>query len=98
MLNIESSDGVLTIKIMGDCSVKSAVTVSNELQDALKSADSEVELDLSEVEEIDTAGVQVLVVLRREARLLSKRLSIVAHSPASNNILTTFGLNDYFEN
>ena len=97
MIDIESRDGVSTLKVQGELSVRSAVEIHEELQNALKAGEGEVVLDLSEVEEMDTAGAQVLVVMRREARLMNKHFSIIAHSPASHNVLETFGLYDYFE-
>jgi anti-sigma B factor antagonist len=41
-----------------------------------------VDLDLSLVGEIDTAGLQLLIFARQEASRASKKLNIVAHSQA----------------
>lgn len=41
-----------------------------------------LELDLSHVGEVDTAGVQLLLLLKREAQRLGKEARIVNHSPA----------------
>ena len=45
----------------------------------LGSAD-ELELDLMQVGEIDTAGLQLLILLKKEAQRSGKHLAIVAHS------------------
>lgn len=46
-----------------------------------------VELDLSGVGEIDSAGFQLLVLIKREAARLGKTASIVAHSQCVQEVL-----------
>lgn len=43
---------------------------------------SETELDLAGVSEIDTAGVQLLILAKREAKRLGKTLRFTNHSQA----------------
>ena len=47
----------------------------------------ELELDLLQVGEIDTAGLQLLILLKKEAQRSGKRLSIVAHSQAVRAVI-----------
>ena len=54
--------------------------------DALGSTD-ELELDLMQVGDIDTAGLQLLILLKKEAQRTGKRLSIVAHSQAVRAVI-----------
>lgn|SRR5690554_3565277 len=49
-------------------------------------------LDLSSVEEIDTAGVQLLLMLKREAESRSCRLTIAAPSEPVRAIFNLYGL------
>jgi len=56
------------------------------LLDALGSTD-ELELDLMQVGDIDTAGLQLLILLKKEAQRSGKRLSIVAHSQAVRAVI-----------
>ena len=49
------------------------------LLDALSACD-ELELDLAQVGEIDSAGLQLLLLLKREAQLGGKRVILVRHS------------------
>lgn len=54
-----------------------------ELKQRLTSAileNDEIELDLTQVDQIDTTGLQLLIFARREASRAHKRLSIVAQS------------------
>lgn len=62
---------------------------------ALSTAD-EMEVDLSEVSEMDTAGMQVLVLLKREARAAGKTVRLTAHSPATLEVIDRFNLASYF--
>lgn len=63
-----------------------ALDQKQQLLDALSNAD-ELELDLMQVGEIDTAGLQLLILLKKEAQRAGKRLSIVAHSQAVRAVI-----------
>ncbi|HTY04679.1 MAG TPA: STAS domain-containing protein [Rhodocyclaceae bacterium] len=55
-----------------------------------------VELDLSRVAEMDTAGFQILVLAKRESQRLGRELHIVAHSPAVREVLESYNMLGYF--
>ncbi len=55
-----------------------------------------LELDLSHVDELDTAGLQVLMLAKREAQRQQKQLSIVAHSPEVQEVFDLLGLAGWF--
>lgn len=67
------------IALTEDLTIYHALDQKQMLLDALN-ARSELELDLSGVREIDTAGLQLLVMLKKEALRTGKRCGIVAHS------------------
>jgi len=52
----------------------------------------ELEIDLSHVAEIDTAGFQLLLLTKREAAQQNKKARIVAHSPAVREVLDFFNM------
>lgn len=56
------------------------------LLDALAATDR-LELDLSQVGVIDGAGLQLLILLKREAQRADKSVRIVAHSPAVSAVI-----------
>ena len=56
------------------------------LLDALAAAD-ELELDLLQVGEIDTAGLQLLILLKKEAQRAGKQVTVVAHSQAVRSVI-----------
>lgn len=58
-----------------------ALELKQLLLDALAETD-ELELNLSQVAEMDAAGLQLLVLLKKEAQKAGKRVRIVAHSQA----------------
>lgn len=64
-----------------DMTIYAAQEIKAELLAAL-TAQQELTLDLSGVEEIDLAGLQLLILLKREAGRCAKTLRLVNHSPA----------------
>jgi len=69
-----------------DMTIYQAQTQKEQLLAALAAADH-LELDLSGVAEMDTAGLQLLMLLKREVLQQGKRLTISGHSPAVQQIL-----------
>ncbi len=56
----------------------------------------ETEIDLSSVDEMDTAGVQLLILVKRESLNEGKVLRLTGHSPASLDVLERYNLGAYF--
>jgi anti-sigma B factor antagonist len=69
-----------------DLTIYHALDQKNMLLDALAAGD-ELELDLLPVSEMDTAGLQLLILLKKEAERSGKRVSIVAHSQAVRAVI-----------
>ena len=69
-----------------DLTIYHAIDQKNTLLDALATSD-ELELDLLPVSEMDTAGLQLLILLKKEAQRSGKRVSIVAHSQAVRAVI-----------
>ena len=69
-----------------DLTIYHALEQKHRLLDALGSTD-ELELDLMQVGDIDTAGLQLLILLKKEAQRTGKRLAIVAHSQAVRAVI-----------
>lgn len=55
-----------------------------------------LELDLSQVNEIDTAGLQLLILAKQEAARQNKSLAIIAHSPSVRETLDFCNLTAFF--
>lgn len=81
--------------IDGTLTIYDAMAGKQALLDALGGS-AELEIDLSAVAEMDTAGVQLLVMLKRAAATAGKQLHLVAHSQASLEALDRYNLAAYF--
>lgn len=78
-----------------DLTIYHALEAKRQLLDAVRSRKT-LELDLSRVNEMDTAGFQLLVLAKREAQRLGRRLAIVAHSPAVLEVIEFYNMVAYF--
>jgi anti-anti-sigma factor len=63
---------------------------------AFLQTDNELEINLANVSEIDTAGLQILILLKREAASNHKKISFVMHSKAVLEILELANLTTLF--
>jgi anti-anti-sigma factor len=55
-----------------------------------------LELDLSQVAEIDSAGLQLLLLAKRESQRHQRTMRIIAHSPAVRSAIDFCNLNAFF--
>jgi anti-sigma B factor antagonist len=72
--------------ITDDLTIYNALDLKQQLLDALASR-KELELNLSQVSEMDSAGLQLLILLKMEAQRAGKSVSIVAHSQAVRAVI-----------
>ncbi|MBC9072362.1 STAS domain-containing protein [Thauera sp. CAU 1555] len=86
---------VQRLAIVEDMTIYNAMMQKQSLVEALAACD-ELELDLSTVAEIDTAGFQLLVLVKREAARLGKQARIVAHSQAVSEVVDFFNMAAHF--
>lgn len=81
----------------GQLTIYDAGALKARLQAALEQADGNgLELDLAQVAEIDTAGLQLLLLARRESQRLQRPLRIVAASAALREVVEFCHLGDFF--
>jgi len=86
---------VTRIAIEGELSIFKVADLRQRLLDAFSEGD-EVEIDLSRVSEVDSAGIQLLVAAKREATMRSKLLRFTGCSPAVLDIIKLFSLVGHF--
>jgi anti-anti-sigma factor len=85
----ETSQGAAAcLAVEGEMTIYRAAELHPVLLDAVRTHDAPA-LDLSEVTEFDCAGMQLLLVARREAQRLGKQLVLQGASPA---VLDAFAL------
>lgn len=75
----------------GPLTIYEAPARKREFLAALDTADI-LELDLSGVEEMDSAGLQLLLLLAREANRSRRTLTLADASPAATEVLDRYGL------
>ncbi len=83
--------GRATLKVEGDLTIYTASEAREVLRSTLDGSPPP-DLDLSGIEELDTAGAQLLVWLKRQAALAGKPLIYVHHSSAVVEVLDLLGL------
>ena len=74
------------LSITDDLTIYHALELKGTLLDALAQT-TDLELNLSQVGEMDTAGLQLLVMLKKEAQRTGKCVHIVAHSQAVSSVV-----------
>lgn len=95
MSETSSATEVGRLTLEADLTIYNAVDTKRQLLDAVH-ANKTVELDLSQVGEMDTAGFQLLVLAKRECQKLDRTLRIVAHSPAVREVIDFYNMAAFF--
>jgi anti-anti-sigma factor len=90
-----TSDGATRLSVDGDLTIYHAAEIKQRLIDGLR-AGPVLELDLSHVGEMDTAGFQLLALAKRESLKLGSALHIVGHSPAVREVIEFFNMVAFF--
>lgn len=83
------------VVVQGSLTIYDATADKQTLLQALDDA-TELEVDLSSVAEMDTAGLQVLILVKRESLTAGKPLRVTGHSEASLDVLDRYNLSSYF--
>lgn len=95
MIHAETDEGLRRLQIQGDLNIYSAPELKRQLLDHLDQA-SELEINMSQVSEMDTAGFQVLYLAKREAVKNGKTLRLTSHSPAVLEVMNLYNMAAYF--
>lgn len=90
-----TTDGAIHLMLDGPMTIYNAGEIKNQLMNALGSTRI-LELDLSHVGEMDTAGFQLLVMAKRESQRHQQTLRIVAHSPAVREVIDFYNMDAFF--
>lgn len=89
------TDGAARLIVDGDMSIYNAIEVKEQLINAVRSTNT-LELDLSHVGEMDTAGFQLLVLAKRESVRMEKTLNITAHSDSVRELIDFYNMGSFF--
>ena len=94
-ITLETSAGRCKALVRGNMTIYEAAADKPVLLDALSKA-RDLEIDLSSVAEMDTAGLQLLILVKRESLKAGKRLSLTGHGESSLDVLDRYNLGSYF--
>lgn len=95
MVTIERAEGVCKLGIDGEMSIYTAADLKGQLFPAFHEC-GEAELDLSRVVEMDTAGLQLLILLKKEAAAAGKAVRFAFHSKAVVEVLDLCNMAGFF--
>lgn len=89
------SDDVLRMAIEGEMTIYRAADLKLEVLEALRKT-RVLEIDLSGIIELDTAGLQVLMLAKQAAAADQRELRLLRHSPAVMEIFEMLDLVAFF--
>ncbi|MEW8628165.1 MAG: STAS domain-containing protein [Candidatus Thiodiazotropha sp.] len=95
MTALQKSDGNSRVVVEGEMTIYTAAAQKEELIAQLDRC-TELELDLGEVSELDSAGVQILLMLKNETTSSGKSLRLVNHSEAVIEVFELLDLSPVF--
>lgn len=76
----DTTTGAAVLPIQGELTIFTATASKARLLGILDGASTTIEVDLADVTEIDTAGLQLMVMVKREAAARGKTLRFIRHS------------------
>lgn len=94
-INAETIAGVTHLAIQDEMTIYTVLTQKNALENYLNTADA-VQINLAAVNEIDSAGLQLLLWLKQVAFEKNIKLQLVAHSEAVVETLELLNLTPFF--
>lgn len=92
----KKNDGILQLSIKDDMTIYNAESLKETLLGYCHSDTKELHLDLSAVAEIDSAGLQLLLLLKAEAQKRAFTLRLLRHSEAVIEVFELLKLGMYF--
>lgn len=91
----QPENGVTQLAIQGEMTIYTALEQQKILSENLYNR-KELQIDLSGVSEIDSAGLQLLMFLKREAAEHQIKLSLTQHSQAIIEVFELLNLSKHF--
>jgi len=95
-MNCGHSRPVRSVQVEGDLTVLTAAAQKTSLLEVLRTPYTVVELDLAEVTEIDTAGIQLLLLGCEVAMVVGGALRLTVLSPAVREVIELLKLEAVF--
>jgi len=86
---------VIEVEVPGDMTIYEAGETRDLFKYAVETNDS-INVNLSNVSEIDSSGIQLMVSIKKIAASKEKTVNFIAHSKAVVDLLDLFDLTSYF--
>jgi len=86
----------MSLKLHGEMTIYRATELKDTLWQALQQATDALVTDLSEITEIDIAGIQILMLIQQTAPRMHKTVQWLHPSPVVMNALQALNLNAFF--
>ena len=95
-IDVQEKDNIIMIKVNGDIEMMSIKLFKQKLFEIGQNTDKNIEIDLSDVDYIDSSGVGVLISLLKLQKKKDKELIIEKVSSKVLNVLKLSSLSDVF--
>lgn len=95
-INIQKNGGTAEFAVNGEMNIYHAMDLKAALLKSIDEAEA-VDLDLSGVSEFDSAGLQLLLLARKECGRAGKKLRLTAKSAPVESVTGLFNLGELFE-
>ena len=95
-IDVSESDKSITIQVHGDIEMVSIKQFREELFEIGEKTDKDIEIDLLNVDYIDSSGVGILISLFKLQNKKGKKLVINKVSPKVHDVLKLSSLSDIF--
>ena len=92
----EVKEGELFLSLDGSFDETSSPDIEDELEDIMSGEANTINIDLSGVRYISSAGIRVLIIAHKRAVKSGKKIKIVGMSEKVNEILGTVGILSLF--
>jgi anti-sigma B factor antagonist len=96
-IQIQETDDLVNVIVNGDIEMMSIKNFKEKLFEIGHNIDKNIEIDLSNVDYIDSSGVGVLISLLKLQKKKDKNLNIRKVSPKVLNVLKLSSLSDVFD-
>lgn len=93
---IKESDSIVSVKVTGDIEMMTIKEFKDKLLNLGKESDKDIELDMADVNYIDSSGVGVLISLLKLQKKKEKTVVITEVSDKVLNVLKLSSLADVF--
>lgn len=93
---IQKNGNTAGVAVGGEMNIYNALELKAALMKSIDESET-VELDLSGVSEFDSAGLQLLLLARKECERGGKRLRFTAKSAPVESVIGLFNLGELFE-